>query len=104
MVREMSRIVAARGLSLPKSQIRAYRWCSPPRIGWATMFQNRSIARVQGASRVRPAMIRRVLIDHTCFGRSGGFAPISLPLFQGVRVGLFNRKTSLSDMVVLLGY
>ena len=38
------------GLSLPKSQIRAYRWCSPPRIGWATMFPNRSIARVQGAS------------------------------------------------------
>jgi hypothetical protein len=37
-------------LSLPKSQIRAYRWCSPPRIGWATMSPNRSIARVQGAS------------------------------------------------------
>ena len=55
-------------------------------------------------SRVRPSIIRRVLIDHTCFGRSGGFAPISLPLFQGVRVGLFNRQASLSDMVVLLGY
>jgi hypothetical protein len=38
------------GLSLPKSQIRAYRWCSPPRIGCATMSPNRSIARVQGAS------------------------------------------------------
>jgi len=32
------------------------------------------------------------------------FAPISLPLFQGVRIGLFNRQASLSDMVVLLGY
>jgi hypothetical protein len=37
-------------LSLPKNQIRAYRWCSPPRIGWATMSPNRSIARVQGVS------------------------------------------------------
>jgi hypothetical protein len=26
----------------------------------------------------------RVLIAHTCFGCSGGLAPISLPLFQGV--------------------
>ena len=24
-------------------------------------------------------------IDHTWLGRSGGFAPMSLPLFQGVR-------------------
>jgi transposase len=30
--------------------IRAYRWCSPPRIGCATMPPNRSIGRVQGAS------------------------------------------------------
>jgi hypothetical protein len=35
-------------------------------------------------SRVRPSTISRVLIAHTCFGRSGGLAPISLPLFQGV--------------------
>jgi hypothetical protein len=37
-------------VSLPKSQIRAYRWCSPPRIGYATMFPNCSIGRLQGAS------------------------------------------------------
>jgi hypothetical protein len=33
-----------------KPQIRAYRWCSPPRIGCAIMSPNRSIGRVQGAS------------------------------------------------------
>jgi len=27
-----------------------------------------------------------VRIDQTCLGRSGGFAPISLPLFHGTRV------------------
>src|ERR1700730_12279414 len=31
-------------------QIRAYRWCSPPRIGCAIMSPNRWIGRVQGAS------------------------------------------------------
>jgi hypothetical protein len=30
-------------------------------------------------SRVRPSTINRVLMDQTCFGRSGGLAPISLP-------------------------
>src|SRR5262249_52390587 len=33
-----------------KPQIRAYRWCSPPRIGCAIMSPNRSI----GLCRVRP--------------------------------------------------
>jgi hypothetical protein len=37
-------------LSLPKSRFRAYRWCSPPRIGYATMSPNLSIGRVQGVS------------------------------------------------------
>jgi choline dehydrogenase-like flavoprotein len=35
---------------LPRTQIRAYRWCSPPRIGCAMMSPNRSIGRVQGVS------------------------------------------------------
>jgi hypothetical protein len=30
-------------LSLPRTQIRAYRWCSPPRIGCATMSPNRPL-------------------------------------------------------------
>jgi hypothetical protein len=55
-------------------------------------------------SRVRPSTLSFVRIDQTCFGRSGGFAPISLPLFQGVRERLFNRQASLAGMVVLLGY
>jgi hypothetical protein len=38
-------------------------------------------------SRVRPSICSLVLIDQTCFGRSGGFAPVSFPLFQGVRLG-----------------
>src|SRR5262249_40872686 len=37
-------------LSLPKTEIRAYRWCSPPRIGCAMMSPNGSTGRVQGAS------------------------------------------------------
>jgi len=36
-------------------------------------------------SRVLPSIISRVLIAHICFGRNGGLAPISLPLFQAVR-------------------
>jgi hypothetical protein len=36
-------------LSLPETQIRAYRWCNPPRIGYP-MSPNRSTARVLGAS------------------------------------------------------
>src|SRR5262249_16179503 len=39
-----------RYLWLPRTQIRAYRWCSPPRIGCTIMSPNRSIRRVQGAS------------------------------------------------------
>ncbi len=33
--------------------IRAYRWCSPPRIGCATMSPNRSIGRVHEGSLLR---------------------------------------------------
>ena len=33
-------------LWLPRTQIRAYRWCSPPRMGCAMMSPNRSIGRV----------------------------------------------------------
>jgi len=36
---------------------------------------------------VRPSIWSLVRIDQTCLGDSGGLAPISLPLFQGVRVG-----------------
>jgi len=43
-------------------------------------------------SRVRPPISNRVLIDQTCFGRRGGFAPISFPLFQGARREVCERK------------
>jgi hypothetical protein len=43
-------------------------------------------------SRVRPSIIGRVRIDQTCFGRSGGLAPISLPLFHGPRWRVFRRE------------
>src|ERR1700738_882652 len=63
-----------------------------------------SIARLNMArSRIRPSNSNRVLIDQTCFGRSGGLAPISLPLFQGVRL-LGGAQFSMSDMIVLLCY
>jgi len=45
-----------------------------------------SIARLNIArSRVRPVTCSLVRTDQTCFGRSGGFAPVSLPLLHGLR-------------------
>ena len=42
-----------------------------------------SIARLNMArSRARPSIWSFVRIDQTCLGRSGGFAPVDLPLFQ----------------------
>jgi hypothetical protein len=64
-----------------------------------------SIARLNIAkSRVRPSTCSLVRIDQTCFGRSGGFAPISLPLFQGVRFDTDATALSLSCMIMLLSY
>jgi hypothetical protein len=37
-------------------------------------------------------------IDQMCFGRSGGLAPISLPLFQGICFGILGTTGSLSCM------
>ncbi|OKO69792.1 hypothetical protein AC629_40970 [Bradyrhizobium sp. NAS80.1] len=53
-------------------------------------------------SRVRLSIRSRVRIDQTWFGRSGGLAPISLPLFQGVRQALVEGLSS-SGIIVLLG-
>jgi hypothetical protein len=39
-----------------------------------------------GGSRTRPSIWSFVRIDQTCLGRSGGFAPVSLLLFQGTRL------------------
>ena len=41
--------------------------------------------------------------DQICFGRSGGFAPVSLPLFQGRRL-IAAVVFSGSPMVLLLRY
>jgi hypothetical protein len=56
----------------------------------------------KGKVGVRLSIRSRVRIDQTWFGRSGGLAPISLPLFQGVRRALVERLSS-SGMIVLLG-
>jgi hypothetical protein len=40
----------------------------------------------------------------TCFGRSGGFAPVSLPLFQDTRFGGVEVAVTSSCIVILLGY
>jgi hypothetical protein len=72
---------------------------SPPRSHAACCRMARlNIAK----SRVRPATSSLVRIDQTCFGWSGGFAPISLPLFQGVRLGVVGAGFSSSGMVKLL--
>src|SRR3954469_20747620 len=74
----------------------------------ATTSQPRSllsIARLNIAkSRVRPSTCSLVRIDQTCLGRRGGFAPISFPLFQGIRLSAGSSEFALSCMVVLLGY
>jgi hypothetical protein len=53
------------------------------RLTWVRPVQARSllsIARLNMArSRVRPSTINRVLIAHTCFGRSGGLARSACP-------------------------
>src|SRR5450755_1751101 len=62
-----------------------------------------SIAKLNIAkSRLRSAIWSLVRIDQTCFGRSGGLAPISLPLFQGARLAAVGAGISLSCMVILL--
>src|SRR5258708_14839733 len=72
----------------------------------ATTSQPRSllsIARLNIArSRLRSATWSLVRIDQTCFGRSGGLAPTSLPLFQGPRLSEGATEASLSGMVILL--
>jgi len=55
-------------------------------------------------SRVRPSTCSLVRIDQTCFGRSGGFAPVSLPLFQDRRLDVIGTAFSVSCMVILLSY
>src|SRR5213596_2736930 len=72
----------------------------------ATTSQPRSllsIARLNMArSRVRPSIWSFVRIDQTCLGRSGGFAPVSFPLFHGTRLGV-GAAFTWSCMLILLG-
>jgi hypothetical protein len=64
-----------------------------------------SMARLNIAkSRVRLSTWSLVRMDQTCFGRSGGFAPVSLPLFQGRRLDVVGTAFSVSCMVILLSY
>jgi hypothetical protein len=69
----------------------------------ATTSQARSllsIARLNiASSRVRLSACSLLLIDQTCFGRSGGFAPVNFPLFQG---WLFSVDVCRSSMATLL--
>ena len=56
----------------------------------ATTSQRRSLLSIaklnMARSRERPSNWSFVRIDQTCLGRSGGFAPVSFPLFQGTRL------------------
>jgi hypothetical protein len=54
-------------------------------------------------SRLRSATWSLVRIDQTCFGRSGGLAPISLPLFQAPRYRRPLTEEHLSPPVAKLG-
>src|SRR5664279_5670586 len=64
-----------------------------------------SMAKLNNArSRVRLSIWSLVRIAQTCFCRSGGLAPVSFPLFQGIRLGADSSELALSCMVALLGY
>jgi hypothetical protein len=56
-------------LSLPRTQIRAYRWCSPPRIGCATMSRT---AR-SGACRAHPSQAQGGSAPHNNGHTSKGY-------------------------------
>ena len=64
----------------------------------AQLAIDRQIERAR--SRAGLSINSRVRIDQTWLGRSGGLAPISLPLFQGVRRVCVEMQFS-SDMFVL---
>src|SRR3982751_4399533 len=59
----------------------------------ATTSQPRSLLSIAklniARSRVRPSIWSFVRINQTCLGRSGGFAPVSFPLFHGTRWAAF---------------
>src|SRR5438552_10239888 len=64
-----------------------------------------SIARLNRArSRTRPSIWSFVRIDQTCLGRSGGFAPVSLPLFHGTRLDVGSHSDDPSWPYSLVGY
>jgi hypothetical protein len=54
-------------------------------------------------SRIRSSTCSLVRIDQTFLVRSGGFGPVSLPLFQGMRLGAGCNASSLG-MVLSSGY
>src|SRR5216684_969962 len=74
----------------------------------ATTSQPRSLLSIaklnMARSRARPSIWSLVRIDQTCLGRSGGFAPVTLPLFQGTRLWGVGVAFTWSCMAILLGY
>src|ERR1700737_4133538 len=50
-------------------------------------------------SRIRPATCNFVRIVQTCLGRSGGLAPVNLPLFQGTRLGGLVTASRVSGVI-----
>jgi hypothetical protein len=60
----------------------------------ATSASHADNTMVIARSRVRPSICNLVRIDQTCFGRSGGFAPVNLPLFQGTRLNAIGSAFS----------
>jgi hypothetical protein len=72
----------------------------------ATTSQPRSLLSIAklniARSRARPSIWSFVRIDQTCLGRSGGFAPVTLPLFQGTRFWAVGVSFDWSCMVMLL--
>ncbi len=51
---------------------------------------------------MRPSIWSFVRIGQTCLGRSGGFAPVSFPLFHGTRLSA-GAEFTCSCMAMLLG-
>src|SRR6516225_5331643 len=74
----------------------------------ATRSQPRSLPSIDrlniARSRILPSNCNSLRIDQTCFGRSGGFAPVSFPLFQGKCLDVAGISISRPCMAILLYY
>jgi 5-methylcytosine-specific restriction endonuclease McrA len=89
---------------LPELLRAAYAKARPQWDTGVTAEMRRATSEVIARSRGRWSICSFVRIAQTCFCRNAGLAPVSFPLFHGIRLGTGSSELALSCMVVLLGY